>query len=168
MHRCDNQINRRPLLTFLIFLANKKKKDRNSGFCPTHRIGQFQGLRWSKMLTDWFHLLKWSSIVCTHPVWFRSVGHTPNLIWQKKLSTKSHDFYASTFPFFLFSVACFLPYTRDAKSGVKQFIHSLSVCLSVCLSVHKSQFMIEEQLNINFILYFEHYSNHESENKLVV
>ena len=48
-----------------------------------------------------------------------------------------------------------LPHTREAKRGVKQLVHF------VCLSVYKHQFMIEEQLDLNQVLYFEHGSENE-------
>ena len=49
-----------------------------------------------------------------------------------------------------------LPRAREAKSGVQQLVHC-----SVCLSVPKRQFMIEKQLNLNLMLYFEHETEKE-------
>ena len=54
---------------------------------------------------------------------------------------------------------CFVtPHTRSEKRG--STTHSL---LSVC-HVHQRQFIIDEQLDLNLILYFKH----ESENKAAV
>ena len=49
----------------------------------------------------------------------------------------------------------------ESKSGVKQLVHS------VC-PVYKRQFMFEEKLNCNGMLYFEHESEHETENEAAV
>ena len=57
-----------------------------------------------------------------------------------------------------------LPHTREVKIKDKQHVH----CLSVCPSVYKRQFMIEEQLDFNWMLYFEHKSEHDSENDPIV
>ena len=48
----------------------------------------------------------------------------------------------------------YYPTYARRKSGIKKFVH-------FCLSVYKRQFIIEEQLDFNGMLYFEHESEHE-------
>ena len=92
-------------------------------------------------------LLKFSTL-------FHNCSQNQNLVMTRSLFLKSSLFVHKT----LIQTFLNYPASEKRKAGLSNWF-TLSVCLSA--PVHKRQVMIEEHLNFNLMLYFEH----ESENK---